>query len=55
VDAVWEQALSAGAEVIFPLDDQFYGDRAGRIRDPFGHQWILSQRIRELSVADLTA
>lgn len=53
VDAVWERALGAGAEVIFPLDDQFYGDRAGRIRDPFGHQWILSQRIRDLSPADL--
>ncbi|HWD64959.1 MAG TPA: VOC family protein [Solirubrobacteraceae bacterium] len=49
VNAAWEKALSAGAEVIFPLDDQFYGDRAGRIRDPFGHQWILSQRLRELS------
>ncbi|HWD85376.1 MAG TPA: VOC family protein [Solirubrobacteraceae bacterium] len=53
VDAAWERALSAGAEVIFPLEDQFYGDRAGRIRDPFGHQWILSQRLRELSPADL--
>ena len=54
VDAVWKRALSAGAEIIFPLEDQFYGDRAGRIRDPFGHQWILSQRLRELSAADLT-
>jgi PhnB protein len=54
VDAVWERALAAGAEVIFPLEDQFYGDRAGRIRDPFGHQWILSQRLRELSVAELS-
>lgn len=45
VDAAWARALAAGAEVIFPLEDQFYGDRAGRIRDPFGHQWILSQRI----------
>ncbi|HET9719490.1 MAG TPA: VOC family protein [Solirubrobacteraceae bacterium] len=53
VDAVWARALEAGAEVIFPLEDQFYGDRAGRIRDPFGHQWILSQRVRDLSPADL--
>lgn len=55
VDSVWERALAAGAEIIFPLEDQFYGDRAGRIRDPFGHQWILSQRLRELSPADLGA
>jgi PhnB protein len=55
VDAVWERALSAGAEIIYPLEDQFYGDRAGRVRDPFGHQWILSQRLRELSAADLRA
>jgi PhnB protein len=55
VDATWKSALSAGAEVIFPLEDQFYGDRAGRIRDPFGHQWILSQRLHELSPADLSA
>ena len=54
VDSAWERALAAGAEVVFPLEDQFYGDRAGRIRDPFGHQWILSQRIRELSAAELT-
>ena len=54
VDAVWERALSAGAEVIYPLEDQFYGDRAGRVRDPFGHQWILSQRIGEISAAELT-
>jgi PhnB protein len=45
VDAAWERALAAGAEVIFPLADQFYGDRAGRVRDPFGHQWMMSQRI----------
>jgi PhnB protein len=49
VDAAWERALSAGAEVIYPLADHFYGERGGRLRDPFGHQWMLSQRIEELS------
>jgi PhnB protein len=47
VDAVWERAVEAGAEVVYPLADQFYGDRAGRLRDPFGHQWMLSQRIAQ--------
>ena len=42
VDAAWERALAAGGEVIYPLADQFYGERSGRLRDPFGHQWMLS-------------
>ena len=40
---------AAGAEVIFPLEDQFYGERGGRLRDPFGQQWMLSQRIEHVS------
>jgi PhnB protein len=49
VDAVWAQALAAGAEVIYPLADQFYGERGGRLRDPFGQQWMLSQRLEKVS------
>ena len=49
VDAGWNRAVSAGAEVVYPLEDQFYGERGGRLRDPFGHQWMLSQRLEELS------
>jgi PhnB protein len=49
VDAAWERAIAAGAEVIFALDDQFYGERGGRLRDPFGQQWMLSSRIESLS------
>jgi len=49
VDAVWERAVAAGAEVIYPLEDQFYGDRAGRIRDPSGHQWMLAQHIEDVT------
>jgi PhnB protein len=45
VDAAWQRALDAGAEVMHPLDDQFYGERGGRVRDPFGQQWMLSKRI----------
>jgi PhnB protein len=48
VDAAWERAVSAGAQVIFPLEDQFYGERGGRLRDPFGHQWMLSMVIEEV-------
>ena len=49
VDAVWHRAVEAGAEVVYPLADQFYGERGGRLRDPFGHQWMLSQRIERVS------
>ncbi|HEX8254082.1 MAG TPA: VOC family protein [Thermoanaerobaculia bacterium] len=39
VDAVVEKAVAAGAKLVRPVADQFYGDRAGGIEDPFGHQW----------------
>jgi PhnB protein len=44
VDAVWKQAVEAGAEVTMPLADMFWGDRYGKIRDPFGHEWSLATR-----------
>lgn len=55
VDAVFRQALDAGAEEIFSLADQFYGDRAGRVRDPFGHHWIIATRVREVPEAEMVA
>ena len=48
VDALWERAVAAGCEIVYPLADQFYGDRAGRLRDPFGHQWMLSTHIEDV-------
>jgi PhnB protein len=48
VDAAWDQAVRAGAEVIYPLEDQFYGERGGRLRDPFGQQWMMSQHIEDV-------
>ena len=47
-DATFARALEAGATEIFPLADQFYGDRAGRIRDPFGHHWIIATHVRDV-------
>lgn len=54
-DAVFARALDAGAEEIFPLADQFYGNRAGRVRDPFGHHWIIAKRLREVSDDEMQA
>lgn len=54
-DAVFQRAVEAGGDVVYPLADQFYGDRAGRIRDPFGHHWIIATRVREVSEAEMVA
>lgn len=42
-DAAWDQAVAAGAEITMPLADQFWGDRYGQLRDPFGHKWSIGQ------------
>jgi PhnB protein len=54
VIAAWERAVAAGAEVIYPLADQFYGERGGRLRDPFGQQWMMSQRIEDVSADEMS-
>jgi PhnB protein len=48
VDALWERAVGAGAEVLHPLGDTFWGDRHGQITDPFGHRWGLAQHMRNV-------
>ncbi|XXY52546.1 VOC family protein [Sorangium sp. So ce269] len=54
-DAVAARAVEAGAKIIYPIDDQFYGRREGRVEDPFGHQWILSAVIEDVSVEEMQA
>ena len=49
VDKVIERAVDAGAKVLLPVKDQFWGDRTGRIIDPSGHVWTLSTRVEETS------
>ena len=49
VDAVFNQAVQAGARVLRPLRDQFYGDRSGSLEDPFGHKWTLATHIEDVS------
>jgi PhnB protein len=52
VDAVMERAVTAGARVLLPARDQFWGDRTGRILDPSGHVWTISTRIEETSATE---
>jgi uncharacterized glyoxalase superfamily protein PhnB len=49
VDAAWQRALDAGAKQVSPLADMFWGDRTGRLQDPFGHKWTLSQHVQDLT------
>ena len=53
VDAVWQRALDAGAEVRQPLHDAFWGERYGQITDPFGHRWGIAQRVRDVPRGEL--
>lgn len=48
VDTLWQRAIAAGAEMVHPLQDQFWGDRQGQIVDPFGHKWNLAQHVRDV-------
>jgi len=53
VETRFQQAVDAGATVVMPLADQFWGDRYGMVRDPFGHQWSLGQPVREVSYEEI--
>jgi PhnB protein len=53
VEDKFQQAVDAGATVVAPLEDQFWGDRYGVVRDPFGHQWSLGQPVREVSMEEV--
>jgi PhnB protein len=46
-DAAWEKATAAGAEVRFPLKDQFWGDRYGQVPDPFGFTWSIGAPVKQ--------
>jgi PhnB protein len=53
VDAIFNQAVSEGATVLKPVTDQFYGDRSGYLRDPFGHLWSIATHKKDLSPDEL--
>ena len=53
VDAFFEKAVAAGAKVLIPIADQFYGDRSGRLEDPFGHVWLISTHTEDVSPEEM--
>jgi PhnB protein len=46
VNKLWARAVAAGARIIMPLNNQFWGERYGQLADPFGHRWSLSQQVK---------
>jgi PhnB protein len=55
VDAVVAEAVKAGATVTMEIADQFWGDRYGRLVDPFGHQWSVATHVRDVDPKDYVA
>jgi PhnB protein len=53
VDSVVERAAAAGAKILKPVQDQFYGDRSGFIQDPFGHLWGVATRVEDVTPQEL--
>ena len=52
-DALCAQAVAAGATLLTPPADQFYGERGGRLRDPFGHTWLIGHEIEKLTPQEM--
>jgi len=53
VDAFAERAIKAGATLVRPIQDQFYGDRSGQIADPFGYTWIVATHLKDVPVEEM--
>jgi PhnB protein len=53
VDAVVKRAVEAGAEVVRPVENQFYGDRGGMLSDPFGHSWWVSTHVEDVPMEEI--
>ena len=53
-DAVFERAVQAGAKALHPVEDRFYGDRAGQFEDPFGHRWDISTHVEDVPPEEMS-
>ena len=53
VDRVVERAIAAGAKILKPVQDQFYGDRTGFLQDPFGHLWSVATHVEDVAPQEL--
>jgi PhnB protein len=53
VDQAFDRAVKAGAKVEAPVVDQFWGDRYGRLKDPFGHKWSIATHVKDMSADEM--
>jgi len=53
VDTAFERAVQAGAAVEMPVSDMFWGDRYGKLKDPFGHKWSIGTHMRDVSAQEM--
>jgi PhnB protein len=53
VDAIFDKATEAGATVVRPLENQFYGDRSATFDDPFGHRWTIATHVEDVSPEEM--
>jgi PhnB protein len=53
VDAAFDRAVKAGAQVEMPVSDQFWGDRYGKLKDPFGHTWSIATHVKDMSADEM--
>jgi PhnB protein len=53
VDSAFDRAIGAGATIDMPVSDMFWGDRYGKLADPFGHKWSIATHKRDLSPAEM--
>jgi PhnB protein len=52
-DAAFARAVAAGCEARYPMEDAFWGDRYGKVTDPFGHEWGLATRVKDLTTDEI--
>ena len=53
VDTMFKKAISGGGQEIKPLQDQFYGDRSGTLKDPFGHMWTVATHVEDVAPEEM--
>jgi len=53
VDSVYNRAVSMGSMVLMPLENMFWGDRYGKVTDPFGHQWGIAQHVEDVAPQEM--
>jgi len=53
VEASFQKAIDAGATVVMPVDNMFYGDRVGQVMDPYGYKWMITTHVEDMSFEEM--